>query len=1047
MVRNNNSKREAVEARGGGSSSSSSEDEQASSDEAISSRTSRVLLILGGAAVMQLSPGSHERVEASCSGDGGLASFDWFCGLEPGHRVGLCVTLVSSIFLADVVFDLILFSLVVTARILAFGWSCLRETSRETVMLRAREAGGLVVSMGLAARGLLRYVRKAAAFTLRAVGVRWTSSNSSRSTFWPQASIVQQARDRWRAAFESYARMSRKAAKKDKAAKKKAAKRESAKPAPDERESNEEAKFDLRETLCSPPEMKEEDEADRDELAAGWEEAKGWEESKCAPESEPADASESTARSDLSSDDPIDDVESSPQWGARSAVVACWARIARGYEAVVGALADGEHWLFPSLVPGADHDDKRRKRREFPLVFLLLTAIVVVAVTTGIEARQLWTEHAAATNSVERYLATSLVLHIGAAIHESQRERGLASTYLGNRKQSRDALENLERQYHHTDRALCNVFEALLRHADVVSEAAQSGLSLAQPQPHEIAALVAPIFGINANRRRDSPTFRARAAQAGQVCLDDSPADDESKSHCSTSGCAFSADRYGVGAYDCKSARCRQVATILLFLQSAAPSGGSSRKAAAPAPELPPIAPVADKGSGSRAASFEYYTGINRNLLRLATNACVELVRNLRAGPSLAASLLYAYVNLAAFIEKAAVERGIISTELAFALTADPNSVLVRHRKALVNLHRKAAGDAPDAAAASDDAVRPRSPSLSALVRLREVVAQQDVYLSSFIAFATPAYVATYDKIRAESCVMTSHSMRASLIDRLHDIEISLSAGGFFDYAPDLLDDAAQYVLNAARPNFPTTSSSSPPAQQQSTEPTSAATAAATAATAAKQTATRRRTRLSEDEEEDADLEVHVLAALREMSENDSLWFTPQHWWANQTCRIDHLHAMSETLALTIHREAEHVRRTLSVRAVRLAAPLLACFVVTLLVGLRAIHAYIQYRDSTERRVKKLETRRLRYRDLLSRWAPLSSWMLDDDSHDDDSSTPSVAASDCADPPTAESPEATPPFATGASSFGWLRRGRREPSVVGPVVDRVDTPVKRAAAR
>lgn len=425
-----------------------------------------------------------------------------------------------------------------------------------------------------------------------------------------------------------------------------------------------------------------------------------------------------------------------------------------------------------------------------------------------------------------------------------------------------------------------------------------------------------------------------------------------------------------------------------------------------------------------------YYTGLNRNLLRLATNACVELVRNLRAGPSLAASLLYAYVNLAAFKEKAGIERGIISTELAFALTADPKSRFVPSQEAIEKLKRKSQHSSlnktarstktkgerirnstttySEGASATNRTAEARSPSLSALVHLREVVAQQDVYLASFLAFATPAYVSEYDRIRAESCVISSHEMRRTLIHRLLDIQLSLFAGGFFDYAPDLLDDAAHYVLPGPPPSISREEQPRGERAQRdslgdaSSPPTDSATrlilGQAIAATDTQSVQLKKklqRVELEDDNpslapEADDEFEARVLSALREMSENDMLWFSPQHWWMNQTCRINHLHSMSETLAIAIHEEAEKARRTLSIRAVRLAAPLLACFVATLLVGLRAIHAYIQYRDSTERRVKKLETRRLRYRDLLSRWAPLSSWMLDDDSHDDDSSNVSV---------------------------------------------------------
>lgn len=567
-------------------------------------------------------------------------------------------------------------------------------------------------------------------------------------------------------------------------------------------------------------------------------------------------------------------------------------------------------WLWKKL--GDLEDDKlhklKKKRKDFPLVLLLGGAISVVGVTTGIEARQLWTEHAAATGSVERYLSTSLVLRVGAAMHETQRERGLASTYLGDRQRSADTLMELERQYGRADAALCDVLEALLRHADV-------GADTEIPPSQEMATLAAPIFGIIANRRRDS-FYVGRELCPGGDCA----------------ACAVS--HSGVGDYTCRTAQCRELAAVLFYLQSARNKSGGSSTFAIPAED--------DDEPTGRARSFEFYTGLNRNLLRLATSACVELVRNLRAGPSLAASLLYAYVNLAAFKEKAGIERGVISTELNFALTADPQSSLVRHRRALAAIF--------NADVKPDESRSPRYPPLSSLVRLREVVAQQDVYLSSYLSFATERYVAAYEGISKEACVVDANRMRAALLARLAALETSISGSGFFDYAPDLLDDAAKFVVF-----------DQPPQQQQQ--------------------------QLQPDE-------ARLKSVLLDLALNDELWFTPKQWWNNQTCRIDHLHRVSEALTRAIHAEADASRTALSIRALRLAAPLLACFVFTLLLGARAIRAYIKYRDSTERRVLKLESKKTLYRDLLSRWAPLSSWMLDDDSLDDSSSSADASPGD-----------------------------------------------------
>ncbi|KAJ8608681.1 hypothetical protein CTAYLR_009395 [Chrysophaeum taylorii] len=911
------------------------EESLASASSSASSQRTRVLVILGGAVVMQFSPGSREHVVRMCRDEGGLFP-GWFCRLDPEHRVGLCVSVVSSVFLADVIVAAACLARTGMVGLVMFIASCAMATNRATISAWVRSSRRGVIAVAKGVLALAKYFRRAATGTLRALGFK---SRKQTLFEWP-TSFVRRARDRWRAAFQTYVR----------------AKKRPPKRPPKKKQQP----FDLRRTLLSEGVLSEEPaedcckassaaweetkawtsrkEADDDDESRGaWEETKeadddeesrAWEETKAAPSAsdESSRAREATTKAATEEAEDDDDsraweetkasssserardesqTSSSSSEDSRKAPGVFWG-LASAYFYFLDSLTEGERRLFPWVV-----EEKKKKRREFPLVFLLATAIGVVGVTTGIEARQLWTEHAAATKSVERYLATSLVLRIGAAVHETQLERGLASTYLGNRKQSRDALRDLELQYDSTDDALCAALEALLRHADV----SPGATTLAQPPPHEMAALVAPIFGINANRRRDSPEFRRSTAACSAV---EKPGKDS-----------------------CKSSRCRQLAAILSYLQSVAPSSE----------EAP-----------SRAASFEFYTGVNRNLLRLATNACVELVRNLRAGPSLAASLLYAYVNLAAFKEKAGIERGVVSAELAFALTADRQSILVQHRRVMANLHVVAtdgstvenrSATTTTATTTMPRRIVARSPSLSALVRLREVVAQQDVYLSSFLAFATHEYATEYDRLRSEACVLSSHEMRLTLLRRLRDIETTIGGGGFFDYAPDLLDDAAQYVFSVSNND----KKQSPPSS------------------------------LTFDEgRSDQALEAQLLLALHDMAENDDLWFTPRQWWANQTCRIDHLHRISESLALAVHAQAEKARRGLERRAVRLAAPLLACFVATLLVGLRAMRAYIDYRDSTERRVLKLETRRLHYRDLLSRWAPLSSWMLDDDSHDDDSS-------------------------------------------------------------
>ena len=93
---------------------------------------------------------------------------------------------------------------------------------------------------------------------------------------------------------------------------------------------------------------------------------------------------------------------------------------------------------------GGRRDDSARTRRKI-LISTQVTATVV-------EVGWLMLEHVGRSAAVRRALETGVVLRVARAVHETQRERGLISTYVASDGRAR-ALE-LGRQFLRTDAAM-----------------------------------------------------------------------------------------------------------------------------------------------------------------------------------------------------------------------------------------------------------------------------------------------------------------------------------------------------------------------------------------------------------------------------------------------------------------------------------------------------------------------------------------------------------------------------------------------------------------
>ncbi|KAH8052936.1 hypothetical protein JL721_10756 [Aureococcus anophagefferens] len=218
----------------------------------------------------------------------------------------------------------------------------------------------------------------------------------------------------------------------------------------------------------------------------------------------------------------------------------------------------------------------------------------LVVLTTAAEVGWLVYEHVRRSAAVRRALETAIVLRVCRAVHETQRERGLLSTYVASGGRA-NALE-LGQQFLRTDAALDLAVGAALRHADTVRVAgARSGDTDLSPRGRRACSTAPPTRRGRALRRRGRAVVRARAVRV--------PARD-----------------------GCRKA-CARLAALLRHREA------TSGARATPRAGRPPVA-------------FDAYSALNENLLTVARDAAVELMRaGLRAqhlAPSLVASVALA---------------------------------------------------------------------------------------------------------------------------------------------------------------------------------------------------------------------------------------------------------------------------------------------------------------------------------------------------------------------------------------------------------------------
>ena len=331
---------------------------------------------------------------------------------------------------------------------------------------------------------------------------------------------------------------------------------------------------------------------------------------------------------------------------------------------------------------GSGSTAQRRGAARVPALLFALVALVVL--TTAAEFGWLVYEHVRRSAAVRRALETAIVLRVCRAVHETQRERGLLSTYVASGGRA-NALE-LGQQFLRTDAALDLAVGAALRHADTVRVAgARSGDT--DLSPSRTASLLYGAVDVGARRGLYVGGAPRWSAPAPFVSL----------------------ARDG-----CRRKACARLAALLRHREATERRAGD---AAAPDDHL---------------VAFDAYSALNENLLTVARDAAVELMRaGLRAqhlAPSLVAS-----VALAAYKEHAAVERGLVAADLA-------------------SYARKRRGRAGAAVSGETRA------------RVARVVTLQESSLQSFLALAPKRFVSAYARHAALDCVHEAAALRGRVL-------------------------------------------------------------------------------------------------------------------------------------------------------------------------------------------------------------------------------------------------------------------------------------------
>ena len=168
--------------------------------------------------------------------------------------------------------------------------------------------------------------------------------------------------------------------------------------------------------------------------------------------------------------------------------------------------AAGTPRVTPPFTSSAPTSPTQAARQKLPLLLAGLVGLVVAASAVDFGGK-VWA-HAGRSAAVRRALDTGIVLRLTQAVHETQTERGLVSTYVASAGRARK--HDLEGQFRRTDAALDTAIGAVLEHA------IDDGPEIARTAKRVCAAL-----DLHALRREtvgyESPRLKSLEAACGRI--------------------------------------------------------------------------------------------------------------------------------------------------------------------------------------------------------------------------------------------------------------------------------------------------------------------------------------------------------------------------------------------------------------------------------------------------------------------------------------------------------------------------------------------------
>ena len=376
------------------------------------------------------------------------------------------------------------------------------------------------------------------------------------------------------------------------------------------------------------------------------------------------------------------------------------------------------------------------------LVAMLLLIIGIIGIAMVLETLQLAKQNREWSGTVDRAVGTDLIIHIAKVMHETQKERGMTAIHVGSG--GTELLFELGQQHVASDTAITGMVDALSKHIaqhathlrtiDKVSSTnsddggrdAHGGMdsgSLGPPSltrekgsrfDHAVRTMLAFVAELPKRRHRHIP----RSAFAHKDSLLDAvslpAADPTAAASAADPGC-----------------------------------GDQSNCSLTPADELE--------------SAIGFYTTMHLSFIALATEMCTDFMTGVAPGVSnQLAPALFAFINLMVLKEKAGIERAVVSGQIALhdyvAATDATFGAGTNEAQGQVQPRRQPSGEAD--LSFNQQARIP----LATMVRLREVVAQQEGYRTAFFRFAPEWAAEAYRLHRKEGCVVESLRMRALLL-------------------------------------------------------------------------------------------------------------------------------------------------------------------------------------------------------------------------------------------------------------------------------------------